>query len=322
MKEEQNRVEKTKRKKRTKTAILIILFLLVISGGAFALVNGKNLFSDHIAKSKHVSISSETKESKSKSSTSSSYVSNSDERKTELDTTDLSNEQVVEWINYVLDNWEKTHNIAWPYTVDRLNDLNGRDSNSIYYSVIFQNPKYPMMILRINSEGIMEFETNTVDATKNKNFEYKVLSKKYKDISLINELNISELTKVTSPESADQQSQIIKETNPKLDTRAIITGDFSTLAGTWKNGEGNSLVIKNDGSVNDNLQISGVGEEYSGISNISVQPKIPAAGGFLIYLFKAGEVNPEGDNSDQSKDRIVGTQNFGPFPFEKYYYRQ
>ncbi|MHB2114632.1 MAG: hypothetical protein ACYCFI_02815 [Enterococcus faecalis] len=46
MKEEQNRVEKTKRKKRTKTAILIILFLLVISGGAFALVNGKNLFSD------------------------------------------------------------------------------------------------------------------------------------------------------------------------------------------------------------------------------------------------------------------------------------
>ncbi|MCW0998164.1 hypothetical protein OJ929_09690, partial [Streptococcus anginosus] len=104
----------TKRKKRTKTAILIILFLLVISGGAFALVNGKNLFSDHTAKSKHVSISSETKESKSKSSTSSSYVSNSDERKTELDTTDLSNEQVVEWINYVVDNWKKTHNIAWP----------------------------------------------------------------------------------------------------------------------------------------------------------------------------------------------------------------
>ncbi|NST96522.1 hypothetical protein HRG64_14120 [Enterococcus faecalis] len=197
MKEEQNRVEKTKRKKRTKTAILIILFLLVISGGTFALVNGKNLFSDHTAKSKHVSISSETKESKSKSSTSSSYVSNSDERKTELDTTDLSNEQVVEWINYVVDNWKKTHNIAWPYTVDRLNDLNGRDSNSIYYSVIFQNPKYPMMILRINSEGIMEFETNTVDATKNKNFEYKVLSKNYKDISLINDLDASELSKIS-----------------------------------------------------------------------------------------------------------------------------
>ncbi|WP_231437708.1 DUF6287 domain-containing protein [Enterococcus faecalis] len=322
MKEEQNRVEKTKRKKRAKTAILIILFLLVIGGAAFALVNSKNLFSDHTAKSKHVSISSETKESKSKSSTSSSHVSNRDESKKEVATTDLSNEQVVEWINYVVDNWEKANNIAWPYTVDRLNDLNGRDSNSIYYSIIFQNPKYPMMILRINSDGFMEFETNTVDATKNKNFEYKVLSKKYKDISLINELNISELTKVSSPENEDQQSQIKEETNRKLDTEAITKGDFSTLAGIWKNGEGNSLVIKNDGSVNDNLQISGVGEDYSGISNISVQPKIPAAGGFLIYLFEAGEVNPEGDNSDQSKDRIVGTQNFGPFPFEKYYYRQ
>lgn len=84
----------------------------------------------------------------------------------------------------------------------------------------------------------MEFETNTVDATKNKNFEYKVLSKKYKDISLINELNISELTKVSSPENEDQQSQIKEETNRKLDTETITKGDFSTLAGIWKNGEG------------------------------------------------------------------------------------
>lgn len=319
MKEEQNRVEKTKRKKRTKTVILIILFLLVIGGGVFALENSKNLFSDHTAKSKHVSISSETKESKSKSSTSSSHVSNRDESKKEVDTTDLSNEQVVEWINYVVDNWEKANNIAWPYTVDRLNDLNGRDSNSIYYSIIFQNPKYPMMILRINSDGFMEFETNTVDATKNKNFEYKVLSKKYKDISLINDLDASELTRL--PDNTSQASQVEASNNQDLDIEAINNGDISTLTGTWRNGNGDVLIINSDGTTNKSYTVHTLVDSDK-------KSKIPYAGlsdgktGSALGLYKIGFENPDGDQSDKTRPRLTIAQQSGNYEASAYYYRQ
>lgn len=104
--------------------------------------------------------------------------------------------------------------------------------------------------------------------------------------------------------------------------------NYESLAGTWRNGKGDTLVIQADGSVvssgggaTDEESLQGAFRyENDGI------PYIKMGNGFtggLLALFKVGFENPSGDKSDISKPRIVPTQN-GVYHLSNdyYYYRQ
>jgi len=41
-----------------------------------------------------------------------------------------------------------------------------------------------------------------------------------------------------------------------------------------------------------------------------------------VGLFKIGFENPDGDQSDKSKPRLVVTQSAGNYPADQYFYRQ
>ena len=103
--------------------------------------------------------------------------------------------------------------------------------------------------------------------------------------------------------------------------------NYESLAGTWRNGKGDTLVIQADGSV--------VSSGGRGTSEESLQgafryendgvPYIGMGNGYtggLIALLKIG-FKTAGDNSDTSKPRIVPTQN-GVYHSSNdyYYYRQ
>ena len=85
--------------------------------------------------------------------------------------------------------------------------------------------------------------SSKVEETNEKTSE--TIDKTNKQVSSSVESN--ESVKSEEPTADENNSQL---TVADLDTTAINTGDFTTLAGTWKNGKGDSLIIHPDGSTN------------------------------------------------------------------------
>lgn len=104
--------------------------------------------------------------------------------------------------------------------------------------------------------------------------------------------------------------------------------NYESLAGTWRNGKGDTLVIRVDGSVTSTVSGNTGEESLQGAFRYENDgiPYIGMGNGFtggLLALFKVGFENPSGDKSDISKPRIVPTQN-GVYHSSNdyYYYRQ
>lgn len=104
--------------------------------------------------------------------------------------------------------------------------------------------------------------------------------------------------------------------------------NYESLAGTWRNGKGDTLVIRADGSVTSTVSGNTGEESLQGAFRYENDgiPYIGMGNGFtggLLALFKVGFENPSGDKSDISKPRIVPTQN-GVYHLSNdyYYYRQ
>lgn len=112
-----------------------------------------------------------------------------------------------------------------------------------------------------------------------------------------------------------------------IDIAAITHGDINSLIGNWKNGLGSTITINADKSMmmsdgktaypytltiaNQNSKIP-----YLGVSSVN------AGSGFALALFKINFVNPDGDQSDTHRPRLLITQSSGNFPAANYYYRQ
>lgn len=110
--------------------------------------------------------------------------SSSEKNYDEIDTTDLSEAQVVDWITYVIDNWKINNNISWNYSVIKNQGI--QDTSAIYYRILFKHNNEEIS-LRINSDGIMEFATNQVNTAPT----YEVLSRSFKDLNDINNLTLN-----------------------------------------------------------------------------------------------------------------------------------
>ncbi|MEZ7533958.1 DUF6287 domain-containing protein [Streptococcus sanguinis] len=104
-----------------------------------------------------------------------------------------------------------------------------------------------------------------------------------------------------------------------MDIEAIMKGDYATLAGVWKNGEGLEIIITADGKTNRNESISPNSISNSKFPTLNIRS---GNSGAMIALFKIGFRNPYGDQSDSSRPRLVFGQNIGNVPADQYYYKQ
>ncbi|HAZ2742507.1 DUF6287 domain-containing protein [Enterococcus faecalis] len=127
----------------------------------------------------------------------------------------------------------------------------------------------------------------------------------------------NESVKNEEPTADGNNSQL---TVADLDTTAINAGDFTTLVGTWKNGKGESLIIHPDGSTNTGGMITkdSPTDESRLITSLSIRW---GPTGAALLLYKIGVENPNGDQSDKTKPRLLITQDSGNYPAEEYYYR-
>lgn len=113
------------------------------------------------------------------------------------------------------------------------------------------------------------------------------------------------------------------QTETDLDVAGIQAGDFSTLAGTWRNGKNRSIKINVDGTTGNQAKVvpAASTSAESKIPFVNLVPTQPGSGA-AIGLYKIGFANPDGDQSDTTRPRIVITQASGIYPAEDYYYRQ
>ncbi len=121
----------------------------------------------------------------------------------------------------------------------------------------------------------------------------------------------------------DWQPLVSEQANSdNLDVNQILNGDYTSLAGTWRNGKGDTLTISADGTINEDGVIRSASKNDNGLVYLAAGSNNGAPGGFAIGLFPIGVENPLGDYSDISKPRLVAGQQFVDFPAEAYYYRK
>ena len=102
-----------------------------------------------------------------------------------------------------------------------------------------------------------------------------------------------------------------------LNIDQILNGDYTSLAGTWKNGRGQTFEFSDEG-----MNISSPRESSYGTVILACGAANGAPGGFAIEVYPIGVKNPKGDHSDSSQPRLIAGQQFIDFPAEAYYYRE
>lgn len=133
-----------------------------------------------------------------------------------------------------------------------------------------------------------------------------------------------------SSEEVQAPTENTSQNNGDLDLQAIDNGDFSTLVGTWKNGQAEQLTINLDGTVtgstvagsSNDLKIATTGTPTANTDYPTVLLINGGKPGAYVALYKIGFKNPYGDHSDSSKARFVINPYGGDYDANRYYYRQ
>ena len=133
----------------------------------------------------------------------------------------------------------------------------------------------------------------------------------------------------TDASSSDSKSN--QETG--MDINAIQNGDFSSIAGTWKNGRGDTLTFDNNGLVSDKEKVATEYAKFTdGYLTASTGPKSGVGPGGVAMAFLpigvslTSAVTSSNDNvddqSDKNKDRIwTGQSLFGTTDDSYFYYK-
>ena len=104
---------------------------------------------------------------------------------------------------------------------------------------------------------------------------------------------------VLSTQNVTEKKEVYSESQV-IDTQAIINGDYSSIAGTWKNGQGMEFVFDKNGLVHSGT-ISKVEVKNGGIIGFNI-----SAGntGYSMSIYPSGVAMTWVD-SDLSKDRLI-----------------
>lgn len=120
----------------------------------------------------------------------------------------------------------------------------------------------------------------------------------------------------------DWQPLVSEQANSDdLDVNQILNGDYTSLAGTWENGRGQTFQFSDEGML-EGMNISSPRESSYGIVTLACGAANGAPGGFAIEVYPTGVKNPKEDHSDSSQPRLIAGQQFTDFPAEAYYYRK
>lgn len=115
--------------------------------------------------------------------------------------------------------------------------------------------------------------------------------------------------------SSSSSSEEVVEDTPltilPMNVDQISQGDYTSIMGTWRNAAGYELTFNATGLASSDREMGEYGDFSSGVFTIGVHAP---TGGFALLMIPAGQAIPESqfaegsDTSDNSKDRLVGTQ--------------
>lgn len=141
-------------------------------------------------------------------------------------------------------------------------------------------------------------------------------------------------TQETTVEPTTQETtattQVVAETS-QMNLEAIQQGDFSSIAGKWKNGEGREVEIDSEGKIN---QREFINLSYYSMKNGAMQVGVNAivegtGTGYGLLLIPKGNVQPDmtidgktvHDASDSTQDRLYMGHQFSVGNGPGYFYR-
>lgn len=123
--------------------------------------------------------------------------------------------------------------------------------------------------------------------------------------------------------SAQQQESL-----PQIETGAILKADYSSMAGTWTNAEGDSLTFNAQGLSTAGLTASFLDIDQTGVLLLNVDKEGKA--NMTLYIIPANKAldssyftNGASDSSDIRKDRIIASDTIHDSHLtDKVYYRR
>ena len=119
----------------------------------------------------------------------------------------------------------------------------------------------------------------------------------------------------TTEEKISTQEEQTNAESQKIDERAILDGDFSTLVGTWRNGFGQEFTFDKNGLVNSgNIEKKSMGSH--GTIEFSIRDGIS---GYGMSIYPAGLIM-DGLDTDLTKNRLIAGQ-AAPTRSEQVFYK-
>ena len=134
-------------------------------------------------------------------------------------------------------------------------------------------------------------------------------------------------TEAHSESSQSSSHSNNEETLAPIDTGAVLKADYSSMAGTWKNKEGQTLTFDQRGLTTPGMTVSLLNIDQDG--NLLLNVETGTKKNLTLYIVPANKTlsnqyfsNGQSDESDKTKDRIVSSEslNSGKFTNRVYYH--
>ena len=134
-------------------------------------------------------------------------------------------------------------------------------------------------------------------------------------------------TEAHSESSQSSSHSNNEETLAPIDTGAVLKADYSSMAGTWKNEEGQTLTFDQRGLTTPGMTVSLLNIDEDG--NLLLNVETGTKKNLTLYIVPANKTlsnqyfsNGQSDESDKTKDRIVSSEslNSGKFTNRVYYH--
>lgn len=134
-------------------------------------------------------------------------------------------------------------------------------------------------------------------------------------------------TEAHSESSQSSSHSNNEETLAPIDTGAVLKADYSSMAGTWKNEEGQTLTFDQRGLTTPGMTVSLLNIDQDG--NLLLNVETGTKKNLTLYIVPANKAlsnqyfsNGQSDESDKTKDRIVSSEslNSGKFTNRVYYH--
>lgn len=121
------------------------------------------------------------------------------------------------------------------------------------------------------------------------------------------------------PSDQAEGKEQIKARSTVFDFNAMTHGNFTSVKGTWKNAEGQTITFDEKGIVADETSISSF--NYDAAGNLIVNVQTGLTGYSIWFVMKGNAIVPEGDTSDTNRDRIFAGQGMPEDIASAAYYR-